>query len=285
MIKLISKDTKSDLVERERYLTGLKDTLPDKHVLLQTCNRVEVYSGEKDIPVKIARHLFRVVSGLESTFTGETAIQAQVKNAYLASIKKGTVSSGLHKLFQSALRVGKRVRTETDISRGALSYSQAVVDMIKKNDVIISDSNILILGVSNINLSVIKFLVSRSRGTIFIANRTYEKALSLSQKLGCKAFRFDQLDNLIKNCDILISATSAPHYIVKYENYINNRKIHIFDLAVPRDIDPRIGQYPEVSLYNIEVIEQSIQMNLNERRQKVKSAENIIEEELAQFYE
>ena len=283
MIELDSRDLKYSLTEREKYLSQL-DSSAYAGVLLHTCNRVEVYRGTGDTPIEVVRHLFRVVSGIESALPGETAIQGQVKDAYEKARKSLQLSSQLHKLFQNALFVGKRVRSETNISKGAMSHGKAVIEILKQDAVELSGLKILIIGVNNLNEAVVKYLTEKGNNTVFIANRTYKKALELSNKYGCKTVRFNQLSTEMCSADIVVSATSSPHLIIKREDFITNRKMIMFDLAVPRDIDPEIGNLPCVTLYNIEDIEKRINVNRGRRIAEVKKAENIIEEEIGIFY-
>ena len=283
MITLKNKDLTYTLSQREKYVDEIKKILPENYVLLQTCNRVELYEGDGKIPHDIVEHLYRVVSGLESALVGETAIQGQVKKAYIEALEKKCLSKGLHSLFQNALRVGKRVRNETKISKGAMSHSQAVLEIVKQEKINLEESQILILGINNLNVSVIKYLVRNGSKTIFIANRTYDKALALSESLGCTALKFDKLYQEIENADILISSTSAPHLIVKREKFNAKQKMYIFDLAVPRDIDPRVGKLKNIVLYNIEDIEKKIRKNQNERENELKLARKIIQEEVHKY--
>ncbi len=283
MIKLLSRDLRHSQKEREAFILNL-ERKPEKYVLLQTCNRIELYMGEGDVDYMIPNHLFRVVSGLESALIGETAIQGQVKQAYLTSIKEKKVSRSLHLLFQNALRVGKRVRTETRISYGAMSHSQAVVEIIKQDRIELSKVKILILGVSNVNIGVINYLVKRGSQTIFVANRTYDKVLALSKKFNCQALRLEKLYEKIREVDIIITATAAPHSILKKDKFKNTKKIIIFDLAVPRDVDPEIGEYEDVILFNIEDIEKRININKQDRNREIEIAEKIIKEEINRYY-
>jgi glutamyl-tRNA reductase len=280
MIRLLNRDLQYSLAERENFILNLKK-MPEKYVLLQTCNRVELYMGEGDADHKISNHLFRVVSGLESALIGETAIQGQVKQAYLKSINEKKISRGLHQLFQNALHVGKRVRTETKISHGAMSHSQAVIEIIKQDQIKLSKAKILILGVSNVNMDVVNYLVKKGNQTIFMANRTYDKVMALSKKLNCKALKLEKIYEKIRNIDIIISATTAPHTILKKDRFIGTgQKITIFDLAVPRDVDPEIEAYEDVTLYNVEDIEKRININRKERYKEIEIAEGIIKEEI-----
>ena len=282
MIELHGKDLQYSLVEREKYLYSTIE-FPENYVLLRTCNRVELYSGDGSISSIITGHLFRVVSGLESALIGETAIQGQVKEAYRNAINNNTISPGLHKLFQNALRVGKKVRSKTKISQGAMSHGQAAIEILISEPIDLFKSNIMIIGVNNINISVTKYLVKTGIKTIFVANRSFNKALELSKELGCHAIKFDQFYQKLNTMDILFSTTSAPHLILKNEKFHVKHNMIIFDLAVPRDIDPEIEKLSNVTLYNIEQIENKIDQNLKKRQSEFKLAQRIVHEETQKF--
>jgi len=283
MVELIKTGTESKISERERFLLNLKKNSHKNSVLLQTCNRVEFYSGNGKISDDIARHLFRVVSGLESSIIGESAIVGQVKQAYYEATQNNHLDKSLHKLFQYALFVGKRVRRETGISKGAMSHSQAAVDFLFKEIGNIKSLNVTVTGVNALNEKIIKFLIKKDTEPVFIGNRTFTKANELAQKYGAKAFHFDQLQNILEKTEVLISATAAPHFILKKENFTAQHKMYILDMAVPRDIDPAIGELSNVNLYDIEFIENQIKRNLFIRTEKLIEAESIFENEVKIF--
>lgn len=273
------------VVEREGFISGNNFVNGNNGVLLQTCNRVEWYHGEGEIDDHIARHLFRVVSGLESSLIGESAIVNQVKTAYQDAARHKQLDKSLHKLFQTALFVGKRVRKETGISRGAMSHSQAAVHFLFQEAGDIKNLKITVIGVNALNEKIIKFLLKKDVEPVFIGNRTYDKALELAGKFGAKAFRFDQLSEVLENTDVLISATAAPHFILKKENFKTQKQLYMLDLAVPRDIDPEIGKLPNVKLFDIEIIENQIKRNTAQRKEKLEMASEIIENEVKLFSE
>ncbi len=280
LIKIAGKDTieQLDQFQHGANMFGVKDG-----ILLKTCNRVECYSGKGKVPDEVTRHLFRVVSGLESAIIGETAITGQVKQAYQEAMQNNELDKSLHKLFQTALYVGKKVRHETGISRGAMSHSQAAVNLLFDTIKNVKNLNITVIGANALNEKIIKFLVSKGAETIFIGNRTYEKAQKLAIKYNARALRFDSLVETLKKTDVLISATSAPHFILKKENFHINRQMYILDLAVPADVDPLIGDLPNVSLFDIMTIEKHIQKNIRVRTEKVLQAEKIIKKEVQLF--
>lgn len=271
------------LSKREELLKTL--TLPAgvPHVMLQTCDRIELYWGEGSVPLEVCTHLFRVVSGLESSLIGEGAIQGQVKNAYQAAASEQKLSAGLHRLFQTALSVGKRVRTESAISQGAISHSQAVIECLLQEGIPLKNALITMFGVNKLNEDVIKFLQAKGANSIFLGNRNFEKATALASKYDCKAFRLDNIKKFLEFTDVLISATSAPHTIVRPKHIRPDKKLLIFDLAFPRDVDERVGALPNVTLYNLEDIRKRVDQNLGSRKKELLLAERILEEEVGKF--
>ncbi len=283
MVSLQTIDQKLQLAEREVYIKNIGSHYQNEGVFLQTCNRVELYSGGGHIPQNIISHLFRVVAGLESSLVGESAIQGQVKIAYLSASMNYRLDKSLHKLFQTALFVGKKVRSETSISQGAVSHSQAAANIICRSVKEIGNSLITVIGVHNINENIIRYLTKKGAGHIFIGNRTFDKAKALSIKYGCRAFRFNELKKILYQTDILISATSAPHLIIKQDIFPKNKKMHIIDLAVPRDIDETIGSLVDVKLFNIEMLERLVEQNIDKRKDAITNAEHIVNQEVERF--
>jgi glutamyl-tRNA reductase len=284
MVQYISKSqTNSSLAEREQFFKALHLPENTPHVLLQTCDRIELYWGEGEVPAPIAHHLFSVVSGLDSSLIGECAIQGQVKNCYQQSAQRHKLSGSLHKLFQTALSVGKRVRTESAISQGAISHSQAVIECLIQEKIPLKSALITMLGINKLNEDIIKFLQAKDAMSIFLGNRYFEKAQDIAGKYDCQAFRFDEMKSFLEFTDVLISATSAPHLIVKPEHISPDQKLLILDLAFPRDVDESIGLMPNVTLYNLEDIKLRVNQNKDARRQKISMALQIIDEEVEKF--
>jgi len=141
------------------------------------------------------------------------------------------------------------------------------------------------LGINKLNEDIIKFLQAKGAMSIFLGNRYFQKAQDVAEKYHCKAFRFDEMKPFLEFTDVLISATSAPHLIVKPEHISTKQKILILDLAFPRDVDERIGDMPNVTLYNLEDIKLRVNQNKEARQNKVELALQIIDEEVEKFCE
>lgn len=272
------------LQDRENIFQQLKPPAQEAVVALQTCNRIEYYGGEGDIEPATVKHLFRVVAGLESGIPGESAIQGQVKAAYEKARKRYSLSSSLHRLFQHALRVGKLVRNSSEIGKGAVSYGQATVEILLASGIDLTDTRITLIGVNKLTEDTIRFLQKKGAETLFVANRSYHKALPYAQKYSCRIVGFDQLQDVLLHTDVLISATSAPYPVILPSKFPENKPMHIFDLAFPRDVDERISHYQDVTLYNLEDIETHINCNLHQRTRALKQAEEIIDLEVQRFY-
>lgn len=271
----------TSLEAREAYFQGLH--VERGAVLLQTCNRVELYYGDGDVPDDVARHLFRVTAGLESALIGERAVQGQVKDSYQQAQLQYRLTAEMHKLFSCALEVGKRVRTETEISQGAVSHSLAAIEILQQEQVDLSQSCITIVGVNKLTSDILKFLKNKGARMVFLANRSQMKAHQLADPLGISVFELHDKQRFLADTDILISATSAPHAVIDATDIPAGKKLLAIDLAFPRDIDPSIGRLPNVRLYNLSDVERRVRENISVRKSEVVRAEAIIEEEIAEL--
>lgn len=273
------------LEERERLSATMQVDEATPHVLLKTCNRTELYWGEGEISGDILRHLYRVASGLESGITGERAIQGQLKNAYREACEKYKLSPHLHKLFQTAMHTGKKVRSETGISEGAVSHSQVTVDILKKEKVDLKQKIVSLIGANKLTEDILKFLTDRQAVNIFLSNRSFSKAATLADRYRGTAMPLHQKRQMLAFTDVLICATSAPHAIVGLGDVPNGKEMLIFDLAFPRDVEPALAKQKGIRLFDLEDVERFAQHNLSLRSREVKKAEQIIEEEMHKFYD
>jgi len=252
-------------------------------VLVATCNRVELYEGDGEASNETAEHLFRVAAGLESAMLGEKAVLGQVKRSYLQAVLEGHISSGLHRLFQSALRAGKRVRAETLISNGAVSYSQAAFLLLRDAVPEFLGKRVVVVGAHAMNRGIIELLKRTGCGGIALTNRTDERGLEMAVRLGCDFFRFIDLPREAAKADIIVSATSSPQPILTPGNFAPLHPSVIIDLAIPRDIDERIGRFPQVRLFNLEHVEGFVEQNRTKRAGELEKAEGIIAQEVKRF--
>jgi glutamyl-tRNA reductase len=314
---------------RERFAVGMPNlgvasndlvTLAgaSEGVVISTCNRTEFYLAAKNaqsafgliesrLAEKIrvdsnvaahfyrmeksaaARHLCRVVSGLDSMMLGETEIFGQVKQAYGAALEAGSTGTVLNKLFQRAFGIGKKVRTETSIQEGSTSVGNVAVDLAEKIFGHLKNSEVMILGAGEMSRITAQSLVSRGAKSIFVANRSYDRAAELAQEMGGSAVRFDDWQSVLPLVDVVISSTGAPHMIVhradveKARRARKYRPLFFIDIAVPRDIDPAVGEIEEVYLYDIDTLEQLAEEARAKRQLQINECERIIDLELAKL--
>lgn len=281
-------------------------------VVVSTCNRTEFYFVaddansalerlENSLAEKVhgheepfyryhktdaARHLCKVVSGLDSMLLGETEIFGQVKQAYQAAHSAGTTGAILNKLFQKVFSIGKKVRTQTSIQEGSTSIGNVAVELAEKIFGHLKNSEVMVLGAGEMSRLTAQALVSRGAKSIIVANRTHEHAVELAEEMGGRAVRFDDWMDELKKVDVVISSTGAPHTIIhrhEVESLRRARKyrpLFMIDIAVPRDIEHSVGEIEEVYLYDIDALEQLADEAKLRRVNQTIECEKIIEVEL-----
>ncbi len=228
------------------------------------------------------RHIFRVAASLDSMVLGEPQILGQVKAAYTIAKTAGTVGALLEELLTRAFHVAKRVRAETAIGTAAVSISYAAVELAKKIFGQLEGKTVLVIGAGKMSELAAKHLLSSGASTVFVANRTHERAHELAQIFGGKAIRFESLLDYIEQSDIIISSTGAPHHIIRKadaQRFLarrKNRPMFFVDIAVPRDIDPEINQLDNIFLYDIDDLGQVVEANRKERAREAQKAEEIV---------
>lgn len=281
-------------------------------VVVSTCNRTEFYLATDDATAALellqsglaekvhgheepfyhyqqgaaVRHLCKVVSGLDSMLLGETEIFGQVKQAYQAAHEAGATGPMLNKLFQKVFSVGKKVRTQTSIQEGSTSIGNVAVELAEKIFGHLKDSEVMVLGAGEMSRLTAQALVSRGAKSIIVANRTHERAIELAEEMKGRAVRFDNWLDELKNVDVVISSTGAPHTIIHREEVESLRRARKFrplfmiDIAVPRDIEHSVGEIEEVYLYDIDALEQLAEEARTRRGYQIIECEKIIEAEL-----
>jgi glutamyl-tRNA reductase len=286
-------------------------------LILQTCNRIEIYlvaeEGEKtlnlakeffarhanshyndafkaietSLDTEACKHLLRVTSGLESMVIGEDQILNQVWDAYLTAENSKTAGPILKHLFNRAVTVGRHIRDETGINKGAVSIGSAAVELAAVVSGNLSEKKILVIGAGEIGTLVAKALARRCLSPIIIANRTYDRAVRLAETLEGKAVRFDQYEEALVDADVVICSTSAPHYIVTKENVsklivkrTNPNDLIIIDISNPRNVEKAVVEVEKVKLYNIDDLLLITDKNLTERQKCVDTAVQMIDKEM-----
>jgi glutamyl-tRNA reductase len=311
---------------RERCAYGAADVLPAldalrraipvrEAVLLSTCNRTEFYVVEAETDAVAAiwallgerlqgdaasvgyvrrdreavRHLMRVTSGLEAMIVGEAQIQGQVRDAW--EMSRGRSGPLLNRLFQSALGVGGRVRTETAIGRGAASVSSAAVQLAKKIFGTLQGRSAMILGAGEMAELALENLIGEGVRAALVANRTYERAEALAARHAATAIRYDECWRRLAGVDLLLCSTSAPHPVVLPEHVRpaldsrGDRPLCILDIALPRDVDPTVGQLDNVFLYDLDDLRAVVAASIERRREQLPSAEQLIEGEVEKYWQ
>jgi glutamyl-tRNA reductase len=240
---------------------------------------------ESDFHSAALHHLLRLTSGLESMIVGEDQILGQVRDAHHLAYGAGTVGPFFKNIFSKAIHVGKRVRTETEINKGAVSIGSAAVELAEDTLGSLKGKKVLLIGAGEMGTLVAKSLVEREV-VAFVANRTYERSIKLAQELGGKILRFEDIQQGIKNCDLIITATGAPKAILTEKlvsNAVKDRKraLVIIDVSMPRNVEESVGRLKNVKLLNIDDLRSIAERNKRMREMEAVKVEGIIEEELS----
>ena len=285
-------------------------------VLLSTCNRVELYAALNDehhahevMPALLteitgvdtavytpnlyqhtaadaATHLFRVAAGLDSIVLGEPQIQGQVSSAYAAATAAKTIGPVLGELFRTAIRVGKRTRSETSISHNPMSTSSMAIAQAQRVLGDLRDKQHLVVGLGEMGQLALKQLHNRQVTRIAIANRTRARAEFLAEHINATIYTLDELTSALEKADVVISATSATHPVITTEMVADVmakrpfRPLVLLDIAVPRDIDPAIQHIPGVHLFDADQLKGNLDEALAARQQEIPKVEKIIASEV-----
>ncbi|MGH7568239.1 MAG: glutamyl-tRNA reductase [Gemmatimonadales bacterium] len=284
-------------------------------VLLSTCNRTEFYladpahatpeavwallterlEGQGARPYgylhrdrDAVRHLYRVSAGLDSMILGESQIQGQVREAW--EVSRSQAGPVLHRLFQTALLVGSRVRSETALGVGAASAPSAAVALAGKIFGDLAGRQALILGAGDMAELAASCLAAAGVAVTLVASRTYQRARAIAERLGARALPLDEAWECFATTDIALCSTAAPHAVVTWERVApllrrrGRRPLCILDLAVPRDVEPAVGQLENVFLYDIDDLQAVAAHATAERRTEIPAAERIVDEEVEHFW-
>lgn len=281
-------------------------------VIISTCNRVEVYTASVELlPADLVarflasfhgvwpetfhahlyrregreavRHLFRVACGLDSMVVGEAQVTGQVRAAYEAAAAAGTAGTVLHRLFQQALAVAKRVRSTTEIGAGRASVGSVAVELAQRIFETLEGRTVLVVGAGEMGEAVVQSLRAAGAKTTLVANRTFARAAELAATWGGKAVSFDELTDHLAQADIVISSTDAPHYVLtraRVEEALARRRgrpLFLVDIAVPRDIEPSVADLDGCYLYNIDDLQAVVAETLAQRQQEIGRCEAIVE--------
>jgi glutamyl-tRNA reductase len=238
------------------------------------------------IELDAVRHVFRVASSLDSMIVGEPQILGQVKEAYAVAVEAGTAGPALTALMQRAFACAKRIRSDTQIAKNPVSIAYAAAELAGKIFGSLQGRTIMILGAGEMSELAARHLMKAGVKGVFVANRTYHKAVELAREFQGEAINFDRFDEYLPRVDIVISSTAAPHYILKAEHgpgimkARRHRPLFIVDIAVPRDVDPALNELNNLFLYNIDDLQTVVDAGMAERMKEATLAEEMIEEEV-----
>lgn len=288
-------------------------------IYLSTCNRVEALCATDDLgetrktvisimsriggiseesfstnlyrfeDMEAVRHIFRVASSLDSMVVGEPQILGQIKDAYSQAIREKTSGVILNRLMHRAFHVAKRVRTETGISDAAVSVSYAAVELAKKIFHDLRGKKVLLIGAGEMAELAARHLVRQGISPITVANRTFSRAFQMAESFKGNAVSFEEIGSQLLEMDIIISSTASTEYVISYEQVKGslrkrrNRPLFFIDIAVPRDVEPRVNDLRNVYLYDIDDLKGIIDINRAKRQQEAIKAERIVQEEVIKF--
>lgn len=288
-------------------------------VVVSTCNRAELYVACEEVDAArgdlvgfvcryhglsaaqlvphlyemsdaaAARHLFRVAAGLDSLVVGEPQILGQVKASFSAAVDRRTVGPVMNRLFPWSFTVGKRVRTETGLSEGAVSVGFAATSLARKIFGDLAGRSVLVVGAGEMGKLTAQHLQAQGVDRILITSRTLQRAAALAAAIGGTALPWEELNSALEQADIVITATGAALPVLTRGDVEavmrqrRNRPLFLIDIALPRDVDPAVGELESVFLYDIDDLQAVVQENLTRRAAEVARAEEIVGEEVGKF--
>ena len=288
-------------------------------VILSTCNRVELYVSSQDGAIKVedvlsfladfhkielntfspymyyyndaraVNHLFFVTASLDSMVLGESQILSQVKEAYTMAAMEEATGKILNQLFQQTINVAKIVHTRTSIGKRKVSISSVAVEFAEKIFQDFTGKMVLVVGAGEMCELLLKHLYEEGARTFVLANRTFERAQELAIEYHGQAIKYELLGEHLEKADIVISSTSAPHYVIhadQVKEAIKHRRgnpMFLIDIAVPRNIEPEIANIDNVYLYNIDDLQSVVSQNMDERNKEVEKCRVLIDEEVERF--
>ncbi len=284
----------------------------DECVIIQTCNRVELFGTGKQYDIEkikktwaslagleensfkenlelseneeVLNHLLKLTSGLDSMVIGEEQILGQIKNSITKARTMKTSGARLNTLFDKAIRIGTRIRNSTGLNQGGISVGSMAVKLAEENIDDLKSKQILLIGTGEVSTLAAKSL--RKRGyNFFVTSRTLERSKAFSETLGGNPIKFEEVISGFKNYDVIIVATTAPYFLVTFERISEAMKdskngMMILDLSNPRTVDEKVATIGGIKLMNLDQIAEMVDKNMRKRMGKVKTVENIISEEL-----
>jgi glutamyl-tRNA reductase len=236
------------------------------------------------------RHVFRVAASLDSMVVGEPQILGQVKEAYATARAVGAVRAQLDQLLTRAFAVAKRVRTETAVGSSSVSIASVAVELAKKIFGSLNGKSVYLVGAGKMSELAARHLLAHGTTSIFVANRTYERAVSLARKFNGQAIEFNRLYDTCERADIVITSTGSPHFIFRPEHgetlmgLRRNRPMFFIDISVPRDVDPGMNKIDGIFVYDIDDLQQAVSSHVADRKKEAEKAEAIVNGEVEKFH-
>ena len=235
------------------------------------------------------RHVFRVAASLDSMVVGEPQILGQVKEAYATARAVGAVRAQLDQLLTRAFAVAKRVRTETAVGSSSVSIASVAVELAKKIFGSLNGKSVYLVGAGKMSELAARHLLAHGATSIFVANRTYDRAIRLAQKFDGQAIEFSRLYDSCERADIVITSTGSPKFIFRTEHgeklmaLRRNRPMFFIDIAVPRDVDPALNKLDGIFVYDIDDLQQAVSSHVADRKKEADKAEAIVDGEVEKF--
>ena len=296
-----------------------KEASIDEVLVYSTCNRVEILLVTDNSPVAVdvtkkfiasihqipleqfenflyqrdndeaVRHVFRVASSLDSMIVGEPQILGQIKLAYQTATEQKASALILNRLLHRAFFVAKKVRTETGIGDRAVSISYAAIELSKKIFDSLEKKKVLMIGAGEMAELAVEHLIRHKVGDLHVANRTFERGVSLAEKFNGQAVRFEEIPQWLEQVDIIISSTGSPELVIHRDQVKTamrarrNRPLFLIDIAVPRDIDPEINRLNNAYVYDVDDLQNTIEENLEDRKKEALKGERIVDEAVIRF--
>jgi len=279
---------------RVEFLANMKNGSGDLREFLREYFSVDpsqfenhLYEFREDDAV---RHVFRVAASLDSMVVGEPQILGQVKEAYATARAVGAVRAQLDQLLTRAFAVAKRVRTETAVGSSSVSVASVAVELAEKIFGNLHGKSVYLVGAGKMSELAARHLLAHGASSIFVANRTYDRAIRLAQKFEGQAIEFSRLYDTCERADIVITSTGSPHFIFRREHgekflaRRRNRPMFFIDIAVPRDVDPEINKLDGIFVYDIDDLQQAVSSHVSDRKKEAEKAEAIVNSEVEKFH-
>jgi glutamyl-tRNA reductase len=272
--------------DKTRTITAAKDFIAEHNQipLEQFDDALYIHEGNEAV-----RHVFRVASSLDSMIVGEPQILGQIKDAYRMSTDVKSSGVILNRLLHRTFFVAKRIRTETGIGDHAVSISYAAVELGRKIFGNLAGKSVLLVGAGEMAELAVEHLIRNKASDIYVANRTFENGVELAKKFNGKPIRFEEITNFLVTADIVISSTGSSEYVItgdqvkKIIRKRRNRPIFFIDIAVPRDIDPRVNRLTNSYVYDIDDLQGVVDDNIEDRQHEAIKGERIIDEAVISF--